>query len=252
MLREVAEADPRPETLSEVACELADANSYLSEAQGYAEKAVQAEESTSSQVTIDAEGTGGIENTRDLATSWDALGWVSFRRGDLAKAENYLHAAWMLAQNSSAAVHLGQVYEKEGKKPLALQMYGAAVAVNSSDTEARDHLDHVAGDRFAASGAVSAAHDRLYQLRTIHPTGAGILNGSADVAILFSKGPKVEQIRLLTSTGNLQPAEKALAQIKFDVPFPDDGPTRVVHSGNLTCGKYTGCTFVLLLFNSPH
>ena len=67
MLRKIAASDPRPETLSDVAGKLADANADLADAQGFAEKAVQAEESASSQVTIDAEGTGSIENTQDFS-----------------------------------------------------------------------------------------------------------------------------------------------------------------------------------------
>ena len=158
----------------------------------------------------------------------------------------------MLAQNSSAADHLGQVYEREGQKEPAVHMYGAAVAVNSENSEARGRLEHLAGNRFAASGEIDSARGDLYQVRTIRSAGAGTLTGSADVLILFSKGPKVEQVRLLTGPSNLKSTEKAIAETKFDVPFPDDGPTRLVHSGKLSCGKYTGCTFVLMPLNSAH
>jgi tetratricopeptide (TPR) repeat protein/transglutaminase-like putative cysteine protease len=250
MLRNIAATDPRPETLSDVACKLADANADLTDAQGFAEKAVQAEESASSQVTIDAEGTASIEATQALAQSWDALGWVSFRLGNFAKAKSYLHAAWMLAQSSSAADHLGQVYEREGKKEPAVHMYGAAVAVNSQDSEAQGRLEHLVGNRFAANGEINAARGDLYQVRTIRVAGAGTLTGSSDVLILFSNGPKVEQVRLLTNLSNLKSAEKAVAETKFDVPFPDDRPTRLVHSGKLSCGKYIGCTLVLMPLNS--
>ena len=45
MLRKIADSNPRPETLSDVAGKLGDANADLADAQGYAEKAVQLEES---------------------------------------------------------------------------------------------------------------------------------------------------------------------------------------------------------------
>jgi tetratricopeptide (TPR) repeat protein len=252
MLRKLAEADPRSETLADVACRLADANSNLTDAQEYAEKAVQAEEKASSEISIDAEGTGQSENTRALAKSWDALGWVNFRLGNLSKAENYLHAAWMAAQNSSAADHLGQLYQREGKKQLAIQMYGGAVAFDAGNGDAKDRLEHLAGDRFVAAGAIAQAHDHLYQVRTIRLAVRGTPTGSAEVVILFSKGPKIEQVRLLSGPDTLKSAEKAIAGTKFDVPFPDDGPTRLVHSGTLSCGKYSGCTFVLMPLESAH
>jgi hypothetical protein len=95
-------------------------------------------------------------------------------------------------------------------------------------------------------------HDHLYQVRTIHLAVPGTPTGSAEVVILFSKGPRIEQVRLLTGPDTLKSAEKAIAETKFDVPFPDDGPTRLVHSATLSCGKYSGCTFVLMPLNSAH
>jgi len=252
MLKRIAEADATSEKSSVAAVELADANADLADAERYAERAVRAEEEASAHVTIDAEGTGSVENTHALSRSWDALGWVNFRMGNLAKAESYLHAAWMLSQNSGAADHLGQVYEKEGKKQLAIQMYGASVAVNNEASDTRKRLERLTGDRMMAGGAIGAARDHLYQVRTIEPKGTATLAGTADVVILFSKGSKVEQVRLLTGPSSLKAAEKAIAETKFDVPFPDDGPTRVVHSGTLSCGKYSGCTFVLMPLNSNH
>jgi tetratricopeptide (TPR) repeat protein len=252
MLKKILESDSRPEILNNVAYELADGNVDLADAQAYAERSVQAEENASAQVTIDAEGTGGIANTEALSRSWDTLGWVYFRRGDFAKAENYLHAAWMLGQDSTVADHLGQVYEKQGKKELALQMYGAAVAVNREAIEARGHLDRLAGNSLRAAGMIGGAQDRLHQIRTLSLASTGTIIGSAEVIILFSKGPKVEQVRLLSGPSSLKSAEKAIAAAKFDVPFPDDGPTRLVHAGNLTCGKYTGCTFVLMPAHAGH
>jgi tetratricopeptide (TPR) repeat protein/transglutaminase-like putative cysteine protease len=250
IFRRMAAADPRPETLTDVAMKLAEANVDLANAQAYAEKAVQAEELASAQVSIDEEGTGGIENTRDLAKSWDALGWVNFRQGSFAKAQNYLRAAWMLALNPAAADHLGQLYERQGKKESAIQMYAAAVAISKESRESRQRLEHMAGDRYVAMGAVNAAHDRLYQVQVIRAAGASTPIGSGEFVLLFSKGPKVEQVRLLSGPSGLKVFAKAIAATKFDVPFPDDGPTRLVHSGTLSCGKYSGCTFVLMPLNT--
>ena len=54
-----------------------------------------------------------------LAAAWDTLGWVHFRTDQFAEAEKYLNAGWNLTQDPVIADHLGQVYEKQGKKHQA-------------------------------------------------------------------------------------------------------------------------------------
>ena len=62
-----------------------------------------------------------------LIAYWDTLGWVYFARGDLDKAEKYVSAAWRLGQHGEVGDHLGQIYEKRGKKDEAIRTYALAM-----------------------------------------------------------------------------------------------------------------------------
>jgi len=69
---------------------------------------------------------------------------------------------------------------------------------------------------------------------------------SAEFAISFTKGPKVEEVRFLSGAEELRSATAKVAAGKFNVPFPDDAPTRILRRGVLSCSQYMkGCTLVL-------
>ena len=57
-----------------------------------------------------------LRNENVLGMTWDTLGWAYFRGGELDKAEKFINAAWVLLQSAVVADHLGQVYQKQGKK----------------------------------------------------------------------------------------------------------------------------------------
>jgi hypothetical protein len=69
---------------------------------------------------------------------------------------------------------------------------------------------------------------------------------SAEFAISFTKGPKVEEVRFLSGAEELRSATAKVAAGKFNVPFPDEAPTRTLRRGVLSCSQYMkGCTLVL-------
>jgi tetratricopeptide (TPR) repeat protein len=58
----------------------------------------------------------------------DSLGWVYFKRGDYARAIEYLERAAELAGEDPTIVeHLGDAYQKTGRNDLALQSYRDAL-----------------------------------------------------------------------------------------------------------------------------
>src|SRR5260370_37767645 len=64
----------------------------------------------------------------ELDANWDTLGWVYFARGDMAKAEKYVNAAWLLGEHGEVGDHLAQIYEKRGRKDAAINTYAIAKA----------------------------------------------------------------------------------------------------------------------------
>jgi len=245
-IRKAVEIEPKPGTWNDAAYYLADHSVALAEAQQYAEKAVQDEERATERLTLDQLGVGNLEKTRSLSHYWDTLGWVYFRQGNLEKAEKFLRASWALGQSPIAGDHLGQVYEKLGKRQAAIRMYAAVVAINPIATEVQSRLHRLAGTKAGADAAVRKARDQLSQERTVNLGKLGPRQGSAQFLILFSAGPKVEQIKFLEGPDDMRLLDKAIAAAKFDVPFPDDAPTRLARQGTLFCSRISGCQFVLM------
>ncbi|HEY3926859.1 MAG TPA: DUF3857 domain-containing protein [Candidatus Koribacter sp.] len=104
-------------TLNDAAYTLADSKINLNDARRYAEAAVARAEANSAKSAIADPSSADATN---LAAIWDTLGWVYFQAGELKRAESYLHAAWTLMQNADVGDHLGQLYEKEGRKKDAI------------------------------------------------------------------------------------------------------------------------------------
>ena len=59
---------------------------------------------------------------------WDTTGWIKFEQGKLKDAEKYVLAAWEVADDLTIGMHLGRIYEAQGRRNDAVDMYLAAWA----------------------------------------------------------------------------------------------------------------------------
>ena len=247
LLGKMAQSDSKPNTLNNIAYELADANVDLEQAQTYAEKAVAQTQAQS--LLFGASSPEGLKTTAELASYWDTLGWVYFRRGDLGKAEAYLHAAWELSQIAVIGDHLAQVYEHLGKKREAEHTYRLAMAAarGNSDDDIREHYQHLTGKKpdqeWHCCGM--SPQEELSRVRSTKLTGKAHVSGSATYALAFSPG-KVDEVSYISGDSSLKSIADRLSSAKFHVEFPGQDPVKLVRRGILSCGSM-GCDFVLLL-----
>src|SRR4029077_9997239 len=128
-LAKAVQINPEPETLNGAAYSLGDNNVLLDDALGYAEEAVRQTEGATSKIVLNDFTIDDVGLMPALASYWDTLGWVQFRKGKYTLAETYLNAAWSLLNAPMIADHLGQVYEKDGKKHEAAVAYSRALSV---------------------------------------------------------------------------------------------------------------------------
>jgi tetratricopeptide (TPR) repeat protein len=116
------------EMLNDVAYELSVKKKGLTLALQYSEKAVHQEEEESSKIQVSQLQFQNLAPSNRLASYWDTLGWVHFALGNFPEAEKYLMAAWTASQNADSGDHLGQVFEKLGKKQQAVRYLFACFA----------------------------------------------------------------------------------------------------------------------------
>lgn len=231
-------ADSSPNTLNNVAYAMADASVGLPEALQDAQKAVRLEEAVTAHIEINGASPPDFATASTLAEYWDTLGWAYFRTGDMGKAEKYLNAGWHLSQDPTIADHLGQLYEKEGKKAEARRAYEGAVATRHAPQHAVDRLDAIGGGVWAPQA------DQNLRIVQVPVSPKPKDHASADFVVVVSPG-KVEA-SYVSGSGALQGEEKALEAANFAFPFPDSGPVRILRRGILDCEpELRHCSFAM-------
>ncbi len=240
-------ADSSPNTLNNVAYAMADGNLDLSEALQDAQKAVSEEESATAKIDIDNASPHDFATASNLAMYWDTLGWACFRTGDMEKAQKYLSAGWHLSQDPVIADHLGQVYEKEGKKIAARHAYEDSVATGHAPQHAMDRLDAMKDVKGFDRMPQAVQNLRIVQV-PISPKPQD--HASADFVVLLS--PSKVEAKYVSGSQVLEGDEKALEAASFEFPFPDSGPVKILRRGILDCEpELRECSFAMYPLSYP-
>jgi len=261
-LKKAVELDPSPAMLNDVAYAAADTGSFLDLSKQWAERAVSQLEAETANITLSGLQVEDLRRMSSLAKFWDTLGWVYFHRNELLAAEKYLHAAWVLGQSSVTGDHLGQVYEREGKRSEAGHMYELAYAEDSPSEDAVVRYKKLTGEDLVDATTPKLVHrpnrgtgsmpswpgEELSRIRSVKLPVIS-KSASGEFFVLVSSGGKVDDTKFISGSESLRNAGPRLASTKFPVEFPDPGPVRIVRRGILTCGV-AGCEFTLLLPNS--
>ncbi len=264
MTKSFADSSDDPNVLNDAAWHLADTGIDIALAIEYSQKGVTKLEETLSSVKLSGLTNEDLQHIAFTTAIWDTLGWSFFQAGDLAKAEKYLAAAWSLAQQGPVADHLGQIYEKQGRKDDARHFYELARAAGGVGEDTTERLDHLGGPvnpmprPTLRRGPVTQMKpadpnwiDPGEELGKLRTTGVPLLNaqkGTAEFFLSFSKSG-VEETLFISGDQSLKDAGGVLSKTAFKVPFPDDGPERIVRRGILSCSAVTkpSCQIVFLL-----
>jgi tetratricopeptide (TPR) repeat protein len=250
------ELSATPLVWNNIAYQLSLRNSHLDRAQQYAESAISATAAALRNVSLDRLTPQELPLVPSLIAYWDTLGWVYFSQGNLDKAEKYVSSAWQLGHHGEVGDHLGQIYQKEGKKDLALRTYALCLSGLRPIPETRDRLASLAGGSAQVDATVAKYKEELQRLRTIDLGKVAKETGSADFFVLLSRGPgragssaaTVEAVKFASGDEKLKVFTEALHTAEYRLTFPDDTPVKILRRGILSCSTATGtCTFELML-----
>ena len=226
-----------------VAYELAQHDLQLDRARGYAESAVNETATQLRNVDPDHLRIDDFRRVNAISSYWDTLGWVHFRRGEVDLARKFIESAWLLGPNGEVAYHLGAIYEKEGHRSEAIQMYAAAAGVKRSYEPARTKLEEMLKDKKKADDEMKKAAAKFDVDATLELRDSSKIDGTADFAFVFAPG-KMEGVKFLSGDDKLKALNDKLATLKYPVEFPDTTPTKLVRRGTVTC-KSDACTVTL-------
>lgn len=189
-LHKAIELDSGAEILNNVAYEMAEDNTNLTDALEYSRRSIKEVEEKSRKVDLKDIHIDDLQLPVKISSYWDTLGWIYYKIGDLPHAESYLNAAWQLSAGGVVGDHLGQVYEKEHKLTDAVHMYNLALAENSKMEETAGRLrklDHVPVPQNRMSPA-----EELSRMRTVGLPRVVKGTASADFYVLLAPGGKLE------------------------------------------------------------
>jgi tetratricopeptide (TPR) repeat protein len=246
------ELSATPLVWNNIAYQLSLKKSHLDRAQQYAESAVSATTAALRNLSLDRLTQQDLPLVPSLIAYWDTLGWVYFGEGNLDKAEKYVAAAWGLGQHGEVGDHLGQIYEKEGKKDRALETYELSLAGLRPIPETHDRIDALVKADAKLNGVKRDDNkESLQSLRSID-LGKAKENGTAEFFVLLSGAvgspAKAEAVRFVSGDDKLKVFTDALRTAEYHLTFPDDTPLKILRRGILSCSTATGnCTFVLIL-----
>jgi hypothetical protein len=156
-------------------------------------------------------------------------------------------------------LHMGKVYEAEGKKDDALTAYEQALKVTGSrpltetytdmksEMEARVAALKAAGAHEKPGPKAQQGGDEVAALRTYTiPSPLDGKYASADFLLLLGDN-RAEDVRFLKGDESLQKAAPALAAATYRAPLPEGSKAKVLRRGIVACttGSKT-CLLVLL------
>jgi tetratricopeptide (TPR) repeat protein len=227
------ELAPTPRVWNEIAYTLAEHKTSLDRAREFAESAVAAVAVQLRNVRLEDLKPQHLGLVSLLGTFWSTLGWVEFKKGNMPSAEKYLVAAWQLTQKSIVADHLGQAYERMGKREQAIEYYAFAASVPRPEPDGRAHLAALVGEAKVES-TVYKERERPANLRSYAVPGAKG-EGSGEFFVMLAPASRVEEVRFVSGNEKLKPLANALRRVDFKLDFPDKTDTRVIRRGILVC-----------------
>jgi tetratricopeptide (TPR) repeat protein len=247
-----------PFVWNNIAYDLADAKVELDKAQQYAESAVTSTSADLRNVALAHLTIDQLGEVASIANYWDTLGWVYFQQSDLTKAGRYIRSSWLLSQRGEVADHLAQVYEKQGNKDRAANMYAMAMAAPHSVPETRSRLMLVLGGNEKISSMVTQAQSQLAKQRT-YPVGK-LLTEKAEAVFEFLLSPsgadgaatKIDSVVFIAGSEKLRPFADQLHATDFGAMFPDASPIRLVRRGTLACSASGDCSLTLIAPEDIH
>jgi tetratricopeptide (TPR) repeat protein len=185
--QKVLEKIPSPVTWNDVAYYLADNGSHLDLAEQYSRNSIRTIEAQLDAASLDTVGPVQAGLAVSLSAYWDTMGWIKFKQGDMKAAEAYIHAAWMIEDASDMGDHLGQIYEKEGRRADAIHTYALTLDCLEPPLETRGRLAALIGDAKVGAEKNSARPD-LAARRSLKLPNPQEIDATAEYWILLSPG----------------------------------------------------------------
>jgi len=234
-----------PLVWNNIAYSLSEQNVQLDRASQYADAAINALETQLSDVSLDNLRVQDLGTAQLLFSTWDTKGWIEYKRGNADVAERYIMAAWQSGGSGDESEHLGEIYEKSGKRDLAIHYYLLSLLAENPSQNARPRLVAMGIEDKDIDNRVAKLRPEEQKERSIS-LGQNE-KGSAEYYLLISPST-VEQAKFIKGDDNLKNLGDVLRKTNASMKFPPDAKGHVVRRAKVQCGTAApaACTLQML------
>ena len=158
--------------------------------------------------------------------------------GDIPQAEKYIAAAWGLCEFTEIGDHLGQIYEKEGRKTDSILQYEITLG---SLTRCPKRV--LASPRCFRQAPTLTLESRVKLRRSageeIEFPNLHKIDANGEVWILLKPGPTVEAVQFISGGDAMKATAPDLRAGRFPDTFPDSTAVTLLRRAWLMCSTYT-------------
>jgi TonB family protein len=233
------ELSPVASMQNTVAYEMAEMNVHLDRAETLAQTAiakVSADTNTTELSSLTVADTGRM---CELAAYWDTLGWVKFQAGEMPQAEKYIAAAWGLCEFTEIGDHLGQIYEREGRKTDAIVQYEITLGKLYAMPETRPRLTALLPPGTDIGARITEARNKRSAAQGIKFPNPGRVADNGELWVLLKPGPTVEAVRFISGGDTMKATATDIRAVHFPDTFPDSTAVTLLRRAWVTCSTFT-------------
>ncbi len=241
--------------LNDAAYTLSETGRDLPIAEDASRKSITTLEEHSATIATDQANARAFTDSNLLVLSWDTLGWILFQEQKYDEALAWIGPAWRASLSAVIGNHLGQIYEKLGKKGDAASTFQLAQTAIDKNTGPNDAEEIDKGvERTQAEGttrstrvrAVSDWQEVLQKLRTYkvkRPAGA---SGWGTFRLEVTTAGVVEDQQMSGEQKLSAAIKPVLLAMKFPELLPPASKAHLLRSAVVSCSMGDTCDVVLV------
>ena len=233
------EIEPGPATQNSIAYALAEMNVQMDRAEMLVRSAIATTSAQTMAMDLDNLSKPDARRMCSVAAYWDTLGWIKFQKGDLPQAEKFIGAAWGLCEYTDIGDHLGQIYEKEGRKADAILQYELTLGKLAAPPETRPRLATLLPPGTDLDATVATAKIKRAADAGIKFKNPGNVDGNGEAWLVFKPGPNVDAMKFVTGSDELRATAGDIRAVKFPNTFPDSTEIKLLRRAWITCSTHT-------------
>jgi len=234
--------DDSENMLNSIAYLLAEHSAFLDLAGQWSQRSVDIVERELNNSTLSNLQSSTWAFVTNLSHYWDTMGWIKFQQGKTDAAEKYILAAWQINDEPTIGLHLGCIYETQGRKNEAVEVYSSALniippngSLSDDAQEIRKRLANILGGDPQVDEYLQHSRDKESPLRIVTIANPAGIQGIAQYTVMIDANSKVMDLLPMGSDDALASLNLAVRATPMPQSFPDTTLKKLPRLSTLAC-----------------